>query len=273
MESYDEPKATVDISQFESVINNEGGKKLSYSTCNIYVCAVADLWAYQHHVGRNDQPSPRTKLITNILKIVRQREAKENRDNDVDRAIESVASGYTTVEQVCNISRKLINWNEQGYQYSFRNSLAFLLSHYLLLRGESIRNLELADLQFMELEKMKSNSTSYPAIICVFHQGKTNRFNKTKSTACIRNREVEACPFMAMALHFFSRYHRYKEPFPSLDCNKDWFKMKVIHGARPKCHIVKKVAKKTKKTKKSKGKGKQANRGNYQYTIYAKCVS
>ncbi|CEP08881.1 hypothetical protein [Parasitella parasitica] len=228
----------VDMEGLENAIASTN-KKLSYSTCNIYVSAIVDLWNYQRLLGSNANESPRTKTVSQILKWVRQRQSKNNRDNYVDRAATSLSNGYSTNMEVALIARNMYNNPQQDYKYCFRNATSFLLQHFLLLRGESIKNLEFADLQYMELHKMGVEGT-YPAIIFIFNQGKTNKDGKTESGACIRNKMVEICPFMALSFHFFWRWHHDKEDFPNMESNKDWFQMKVIHGARPKSATVKK---------------------------------
>ncbi|KAG2210796.1 hypothetical protein INT45_010944, partial [Circinella minor] len=223
-------------------------KKLSYSTCNVYVSAIVDLWNYQRLMCFNSTESPRTKVITKLLKVVRMREANNNRENNVDRATTSISNGYTTNLQVAAITKHLHNNPEQFYKFSFRNAIAFLMSHYLLLRGESVRNIEFADLQFQEVPKVGAEGT-YPIMMMIFNQGKTNKFNKTQTGACMRNKMVEICPFMALSFHFFWRWHCQKENFPNMENNGNWFKLKVIHGARPQS-----------KSSEKKGKGKEPER-------------
>jgi hypothetical protein len=46
------------------------------------------------------------------------------------------------------------------------------MAHYLLLRGESVRNIEFAGLQYFELPKIGKEGT-YPAMTMIFNQGKT----------------------------------------------------------------------------------------------------
>ncbi|KAI8635884.1 hypothetical protein BD408DRAFT_313150, partial [Parasitella parasitica] len=99
----------------------------------------------------------------------------------------------------------------------------------LLLRGESIKNLEFSDLQYMELHKVNAVGT-YPSIVFIFNQGKRNKDGKTKSGACMRNKMVDICPFMALSFQFFWRWHHEKEDFPNMDSSKDWFNIKVTHG-------------------------------------------
>lgn len=249
---------------------NSSSKKLSYSTCNVYVSAIVDLWNYQRHMGCGAQESPRTKIVAEMLKLVRKREASDNRKNNVDRAASSTANGYATKEEVTAIVKQMYNSSEQNYRYSFRNAIAFLMSHYLLLRGESVRNIELADLQFQELPKVRAEG-SYPVMMMIFNQGKTNRFNRTQTGACMRNRVVEICPFMAMSFHFFWRWHCIKEAFPNMDANENWFKLKIINGARPQGAAPQKNRRKGKEPVRE---GKYSyDRKQYMYTQYLKTIS
>lgn len=127
-------------------------------------------------MNSNSNESPRTNVISKILKMVRERESQNNRDNNVDRAISSTVNGYSTTEDVENIAKSCYNNPENNYKHSFRNAIAFLMCHFLLLRGESIRQLEFADLQFDNLSKVKAEG-SYPVMKAIFNQGKTNKFN------------------------------------------------------------------------------------------------
>ncbi|KAG1436244.1 hypothetical protein G6F56_013641 [Rhizopus delemar] len=66
-----------------------------------------------------------------------------------DRGIGTIMDGYTTTDQIASI----VNFHfSQNNTKNLRNSLAFLLSHYCLLRGESARKAELPDLQVVNLE-------------------------------------------------------------------------------------------------------------------------
>jgi hypothetical protein len=70
--------------------------------------------------------------------------------------------GYTTTDQIANIVSYYIG---QGKTTDFRNSLAFLLSHFCLLRGESARKAELPNLQVINLEG--EGSARCPALILI----------------------------------------------------------------------------------------------------------
>lgn len=141
-------EAIIERLQEDITAMDSNHKKLSYSTCNVYVSAFVDLWNYQRLMGTNNHESPRTKVVALLLKLVRTREAANNRLNNDDRATSSMVNGYPTKEDVSRIAKCLYNNPEQFYKHSFRNSVAFLMAHYLLLRGESVRNVEFAYLQF-----------------------------------------------------------------------------------------------------------------------------
>lgn len=107
-----------------------------------------------------------------------------------------------------------------------RNSLAFLLSHFCLLRGESARKAELPDLQVVNLEG--EGSTRCPALVIIIRQGKTNHFGKLEVGTCIRNSHVEICPFMMLGVYFFARFQLENESFPVFTESKDWFHIKML---------------------------------------------
>ncbi|KAG2216055.1 hypothetical protein INT45_013619 [Circinella minor] len=178
----------------ETIKTNAIQKKLSYSTCNAYVSAIVDLWNYQRLMCFNSTESPRTKVITKLLKVVQMREANNNWENNVDRATTSISNGYTTNLQVPKVGAE----------------------------------------------------GAYPIMMMIFNQAKTNKFNKTQTGACMHNKMVEICPFMALSFHFFWRWHCQKETFPNMENNGNWFQLKAFHGARPQSRSSE---------KKGKGKG------------------
>lgn len=72
------------------------GKKLSYSLCNQAVSAIVDLWSYQRSANSNSFETPRSKAIAMVLRGVRQRKAKNNRQSNIDSAFNSLTNGYIT---------------------------------------------------------------------------------------------------------------------------------------------------------------------------------
>lgn len=140
-----------------------------------------------------------------------------------DRGTGTIMDGYTTTDQIASI----VNFHfSQNSTKNLRNSLAFLLSHYCLLRGESARKAELPDLQVVNLEG--EGSVRCPAMVLVMRQGKTNKHGKLEVGACLRNARVKICPFMMLGTYFFARFQMDNEPFPNFGRSENWFNVKVL---------------------------------------------
>ncbi|KAG2201219.1 hypothetical protein INT47_013030 [Mucor saturninus] len=79
------------------------------------------------------------------------KEFEVSRDNFEDRGEGTLADGYTSLDQVSKIVQFYLN-GQRNHGENLRDALAFLFSHYFLLRGESIRNAELTDFQTINLD-------------------------------------------------------------------------------------------------------------------------
>jgi hypothetical protein len=60
-------------------------------------------------MGSNSNESPRTKVIAQLLKVVRMREANNNRGNHVDRATSSLNNGCSKMEDVAKTAKKHVS--------------------------------------------------------------------------------------------------------------------------------------------------------------------
>ena len=87
-----------------------------------------------------------------------------------------------------------------------RTACDLLLDHTMLLQGHSTQAYQLPNL--FTLEFQNEGVTPRWPVIMVMDQGKTNQFGKREYAACIRNREVVACPVGALAFYLFYRWHR-----------------------------------------------------------------
>ena len=67
--------------------------------------------------------------------------------------------------------------------------MAFLLCHFCLLRGQSIRTLELADI--FEQPLKDEGYSECVALVLLLNSGKTNQFGKFHHVGFFRNTEVE----------------------------------------------------------------------------------
>ena len=90
----------------------------------------------------------------------------------------------------------------------------FLLSHYCFFRGQSVRAMELADLQITTLEDQGPSKCQ--VLSMVLGNGKTNQVNRKETVACARAKDAVVCAVGGLALYFFCRFQRDHEPFPDL---------------------------------------------------------
>ncbi|KAJ8576337.1 hypothetical protein ON010_g2882 [Phytophthora cinnamomi] len=170
------------------------------SSVNAYVAAMVDLWKQQARANINSNPSPRDDAVTALLKLTQFEEDDRKRKNFADRGRDS--------------GKRL------------RNLLAFLLSHYALMRGESARMLELADLHSILLEN--EGYSPCRALVMVMRQGKTNQVGRIEFGACMRSKYVEICPHGLLGFYLFWRWHIDGEPFPDFTSSESWYPTKLL---------------------------------------------
>lgn len=122
-------------------------KTISSSTLEIYVATIVDLWSQQSMRGINSNPHPRAECI-GLIEAAKNDEEKKRKIEYEDRGKLSFNDGYTSTDEMTKVidfyfSEKIGN--------DLRNGLSFLLSHFLLLRGQSARMGELPDSQTVDL--------------------------------------------------------------------------------------------------------------------------
>jgi hypothetical protein len=205
----------------------QADKVIKYPTVCLYAAAIIDLYHQQKRAGANSNDDPRP-YVKDLLKNIQTQEFATSRANMDDRGEGTLADGYTSNDQVANVMK--FYWTRTSHcGEHLRGGLAFLLSHYLLLRGESIRRMELSDLQTVNLENegVQSN-VDCPALVMIMRQGKTNKSNRLETAGCLRNARVDICPFMALGVYFFWRFHVENENFPDLVASRNWYPIKVF---------------------------------------------
>ena len=195
--------------------------------------ALTDLWAHQTKIGANNSPHPR-QCLKDLIDVVEKEENERARDNFDDRGENTLADGYTSDAQIAAVVNYF--WTRNAYHgLQFRGALAFLLSHYFLLRSESIRSMELTDLYTVNLDNEAfSAEMDCPALVMIMTQGKTNTKNRKDLVGCMRNKRVDICAFAALGAHFFWRFHVENEPFPNLVRSREWYPIKVCSSSSDK---------------------------------------
>jgi hypothetical protein len=139
------------------------------STVLGYTSAIVDLWRQQASMRMNSHPNPRDANVKLLLKNTEYDTQQLRKANFVDRGIGTLLDGYTTTEQMAKLAD--VFWTRtRDFGQNLRNLCAFLVSHYALLRGETVRNLDLADMHSVLLENEGFSVCN--ALVFVVRQGK-----------------------------------------------------------------------------------------------------
>ncbi|KAE8231011.1 hypothetical protein CF326_g3980 [Tilletia indica] len=205
--------------------NGEAPGTLSESSVKGYVAALVDLYVQQQARGVNSAPHPRHGPVRILLSTRKVQEHSRKRSEYVDRGIGTSLDGYTR-EQLEDICAYFVQRdNETG----LRDRLAFLISHYALLRGDNARRLELADLHHLDLSG-EGPSPCF-AVVLLLANGKTNQAGRVEYGSFLRNKDANVCPVGCLAMYLFSRFHHSAEPFPDMSRSSLWYDTKVIKSA------------------------------------------
>ncbi|KAG2191914.1 hypothetical protein INT47_003350 [Mucor saturninus] len=205
-------------------------KKIKTSTLEQYIAAITDLYKTQVQKKINCNEHPRATVL-GLIKSSKMKEFEVSRENCEDRGEETLADGYTSLDQVSKIVQFYLN-GQRNHGENLRDALAFLFSHYFLLRGESIRNAELTDFQTINLDSESVRpDIKCPALVVILRQGKTNKNNRLELTGCIRSTQVEICPVIIFGLYLFWRFHVENEPFPDFTTSENWYRIKLFKSS------------------------------------------
>lgn len=151
-----------------------------------------------------------------------------------DRAISGLHDGYTEAEQrvFCDALLSKLG-GIAAEEQSLRTRLDLLLLHSMMLRGESNRHVQFADLCRMILDIEGSNCH---AVILQMTSGKkikkqdggNNR--KVQYTGVLRTKDVSLCPVGALAMWFVFRWDVFGEKPPDFHDRSSWYNTAVIPG-------------------------------------------
>jgi hypothetical protein len=115
--------------------------------------------------------------------------------------LDTFLDGYSTDEELASIlGEGFIRNNQEG----LRDRTMAALSHYGVLRGESTRGIQLADLQHLPLDD-KEGPTPCDILVILLFSGKTNQEGKTHAMGAMRNRRWDLCPLGALGFWLFNR--------------------------------------------------------------------
>jgi hypothetical protein len=115
---------------------------ISSGTLRQYASAIKDLYCLQKDLGANSNPDPRDSAVKALLKSYRSEEEDRRKAEYVDRGRGTVRDGFTDIDQLKSVILYLM---QQNSIYGHRNRLISLASHACCFRGETLRDMDLAD--------------------------------------------------------------------------------------------------------------------------------
>ena len=205
----------------------QGGSLLKFSTIEVYVAAVAELWSVQLSMGLHSHALLRGPALNQELDKRRSQSDQQARQDYADRGAGGLNSGYTDAEFL-QMNKLLLAQAAQRPQ-SLRTRVDALLGHYLVLRGQARRMAELCDLSIITYP-LTEGPTPCHAIVLQTTNGKTNRNGKKNYMGAMRHKDPYLCTMGALAQYFFWRWHISGEPQPSFKRRKDWYNTKLLVG-------------------------------------------
>jgi hypothetical protein len=240
----------------EEALDAQFNETVRYSVVEGYVCAITELYSWQQSQASAGEKTPplRGAKLRAVLDNVRRDENKVRQENFVDRGLFTIIGGYDvqglkkaitwcwemgskvpgSVESYLRTSAEhllgLSSFTPLRTYVFIRNSS---LGHTTVTRGETCRNLQLADLVVIDLENEGPRpNESAPCMITTMRQGKLNQRGKVEYMGCIRNVDPLLCPLSALAFYFFNRWGKAgAQPFPSFAQPEDYYNLFAFPGS------------------------------------------
>jgi hypothetical protein len=198
-----------------------------------YVSALVSLWSDQKLEGSNHYPHPRGQLLRAFLEDLKIARSSLRRAECEDRAISGLKDGYNLVQARAMSIALLAGIKGRAEEKMLRTRLDLLLLHSMMLRSESTRYAELADLCSLRLDNEGPNCL---AVIMQITQGKTIErqdgasSRKTHYTGFLRHKDVVLCPVGGLALWLLFRWDIFGEDIPDFSARSSWYSTKLIPG-------------------------------------------
>jgi hypothetical protein len=153
------------------------GAPISTSTLDVWVAAVMELYRRQCSMRRNSYPNPRGDALSSKIDTYRRDHDARKRAAFVDRGLDGIVAGYSDPEFL-GLQRCLLDRSQGDDGVFFRTRLDVLWGHFFVLRGQTRRRAELADLCHLALPATEGPSDC-DAVVLKMTRGKTNAYGKS----------------------------------------------------------------------------------------------
>ena len=156
---------------------------------------------------------------------LKRQKAQKRREDFEDRAIGSLLDGYTE-EQLTALCKTLFG-DAKYHGINLRTRLDLLISYSYVTRGETQRGLELADCMHVFFGE-EEGPTQAMCMVFTMDNGKVNKNGKVEYMGALRHKDPMRCAIGAFAMYLFWRFHINREPFPTFNTRKEWYRKKVM---------------------------------------------
>ncbi|KAI3657232.1 hypothetical protein MP638_000537 [Amoeboaphelidium occidentale] len=205
-------------------------RKIGWNTLDGYVTAVMDIWKKQHMLGKfpPNFPQPvRPPAVKEFLKNAKKEVMTESSANYEDRGIGTLSDEISAHDQGRLAHFYWTKDSEEG----LKQRADFLLSFGLMSRGDNLRNLKLSEVghRFYPEEGVAGSHL----LRTVWRKLKKNQYGNIQQNALMRHKDVSKCPFGALGLYLFYRYHVREDPWPDFSKPDYWYDIYVFpNGTR-----------------------------------------
>ncbi|KAI3638343.1 hypothetical protein MIR68_003954 [Amoeboaphelidium protococcarum] len=186
---------------------NQTRSRVGLKTVQNAVSALVHLWQHQKNLNANNFPHPRGSAVKSYLK--------------------TVADGYTNDAQLQQLVDVLFY---QQFQFgpALRMRSMILLSHFGMLRGQSVRAFEFADLTMVE--DNGRGGRKVVALILLINNGKTNYVNRQEYAQMTRASNILSIPEEWFQHKIFPSSFRQPESELSYNAHRDTMKKEIDSG-------------------------------------------
>jgi len=182
---------------------SNASRTIGKATVNQYITALTCLWKIQVEAKVNSNTTPRGPTVKAIQKNLERTTFQTRRANFDDRG--KHYQHLLTNEHSEHI--KLVAeffWDSPNSFAGLRNRVGHLMCEHGLLRGETVRDVELPDFFCVPMDN--EGPTICNAMVIIKGRGKMNQFGKVVFSGYYRHSNVRLCCQNAVALLLFYRF-------------------------------------------------------------------
>lgn len=222
--------------QSQSSDGSTARRTLGLASIDQYVNALVDLWRFQKDVGANPYRSPRGQMVSALLHDRKREEIRRRRQLNLNRSAGILLDGNST-DKIADFVRfcwagwqrtESQNRKPQAQESYLRTAVDFLLGHFMLLRGETRRNLELADMFAIELPD-EGRTRCWPMIV-LSDNGKATQSDRIRYMGVMRHKDPLLCTMGQVGFYLFYRWQILKEPPPGFRNRQCWYNCHLLKG-------------------------------------------